>query len=115
MKRIEQTIVGLLVMMFALTACSEEDAPGANTGKVINHKIAIVMPASEQVRWNRIATWALDNLEAAQQGLPQQVKLEIEWQDVPAALGDKDVAIESENIEKIVVSPKCKKHPAKID
>lgn len=38
MKRIEQAIVGLLVMMFALTACSNEDAPEANGGKVINRK-----------------------------------------------------------------------------
>ena len=84
MKRIEQTIVGLLVMMFALTACSEEDAPEAN-GKVINRKVAVIMPASEQARWSRIATWALDNLKAAQQGLPQQVKLEIEWFDEEAS------------------------------
>ena len=69
MKRIEQAIVGLFVLMFALTACSNEDAPGANIGKVINRKVAIIMPASEQGRWSRIAEWALDNLEAAQHGL----------------------------------------------
>lgn len=39
------------------------------------------MPASEQSRWERIAAWALENMNAAQQGLPQRVKLEIEWQD----------------------------------
>ena len=85
MKRIEQAIVGLLVLMFALTACSEEDTLDTNTGKVISRKVAIVMPASEQGRWSRIAEWALDNLEAAQHGLPQQIKLEIEWQDEEAS------------------------------
>ena len=48
MKRIEQAIVGLFVLMFALTACNKDDTPGANTGKVISRKVAIVMPASEQ-------------------------------------------------------------------
>ena len=85
MKRIEQAIVGLFVLMFALTACNKDDTPGANTGKVISRKVAIVMPASEQGRWSRIAEWALDNLEAAQHGLPQQIKLEIEWQDEEAS------------------------------
>ena len=99
MKRIEKAIVGLLVMMFTLTACSEEDAPEANGGKVINRKVAVIMPTSEQARWSRIATWALDNLKAAQQGLPQQVKLEIEWFDEEAseweAFVEKAVADES--------------------
>lgn len=42
------------------------------------------MPASEQSRWERIAAWALENINAAQQGLPQRVMLEIEWQDEEA-------------------------------
>ena len=42
------------------------------------------MPASEQSRWERIAEWALENMNAAQQGLPQRVMLEIEWQDEEA-------------------------------
>ena len=70
--------------MLALTACSEEDSPSVGKGKLAVYKVAIIMSASEQNRWERIASWALENIDVAQQGLSQKVKLELEWQDEEA-------------------------------
>ena len=81
MKRIKYAVWTWFVMMFVLTACNEDESLSIDTGKATTHKVAIVMPVSEQNRWERIVSWALENMDAAQQGLPAKVKLEIEWQD----------------------------------
>lgn len=85
MKRIKYALLGCFVTMFALTACNEDESPSTDTEKATTHKVAIVMPASEQSRWERIVSWVLENMDAAQQGLPEKVKLEIEWQDEEAS------------------------------
>ena len=85
MKRIKYAVWGWFVMMLALTACNDDESPSIDSGKATTHKVAIVMPASEQSRWERIVSWALENMDAAQQGLPEKVKLEIEWQDEEAS------------------------------
>ena len=84
MKGIKYVLLGWFVLAFILAACREEDNPLTDNGKTTTHKVAIVMPASEQDRWERVASWALANMDAAQHGLPQKVKLEIEWKDEEA-------------------------------
>lgn len=84
MKSIKYAVWGWCVTMFVLSACNENENALTNRGKTTTHKLAIVMPASKQSRWERIAAWALENMNAAQHGLPQRVKLEIEWQDEEA-------------------------------
>ena len=77
MKKIKYAVWGWFVMMLALTACNDDESPSIDSGKATTHKVAIVLPASEQGRWERIVSWALENMDAAQQGLPEKVKLEI--------------------------------------
>ena len=81
MKKIKYAVWGWFLMILALTACNDDESPSIDSGKATTHKVAIVLPASEQGRWERIVSWALENMDAAQQGLPEKVKLEIEWQD----------------------------------
>jgi hypothetical protein len=62
-----------------LVCCTDRyDEGNSNT---TTYKIAVIMPENRQQEWSRIADWALKNIEEAQAGLPNQVKLDIEWFD----------------------------------
>ena len=85
MKRNNYVWLGWLMIMFMLMGCNEDSHSSIENGKITSHKVVIVMPLSEQNRWERMVSWALENINAAQQGLPQKVKLEIEWKDEESA------------------------------
>ena len=73
--------IGWVLMVLMFVACDQEEGGNTPHPKTTRHKVAVVMPGSEQERWKRIAEWALENIDGAQQGLPQKVQLEIEWCD----------------------------------
>lgn len=66
-------------MAFVLCACSDDSSIVDRDHKVRKFKVAVVLPEDRQERWSRTAQWALDNLEAAQATLPEEVKLSLEW------------------------------------
>ena len=73
----------LLFFVFFFSSC-REDAEGTGKGrgqKVLTYKVAVIMPASQQERWERTAQWALENLELAQDTFSTKVRLELEWFD----------------------------------
>lgn len=70
----------LIISLLLFFACSKENIFGSKQ-KVNCYKIAIILPSSEQIRWERIVNWALDNIDSAQEGLSNKVKLELVWQD----------------------------------
>ena len=72
---------GLLAAAYVLAACSDNDGGAPAAGRTTTYKVAVIMPATEQERWERTAAWALDNINKAQEGLPERVKIEIEWHD----------------------------------
>lgn len=62
-----------------LVCCTDRYNEG--NSNTTTYKIAVIMPEDRQQEWSRIADWALKNIEEAQAGLPNQVKLDIEWFD----------------------------------
>ena len=78
-------IFGWVAALALLGACREDDRGHGKTGEVTTYKVAVVMPAAGQEHWERVADWALENIREAQEGLPQAVRLELEWKDEAAA------------------------------
>ena len=78
------TLFIMACLAFLLSSChdDEETHGGRRRGQVVEtYKVAIVMPSSQQSRWENVAQWALENLEIAQDTLQRRVKLELEWFD----------------------------------
>lgn len=53
-------------------------------GRYSVYKVAVIMPVSEQVRWERTVGWALDNFTKAQKSLNRRISLDIVWKDEDA-------------------------------
>ena len=73
----------ILFCIISLTSC-REDTTGTGDGRqqhVLTYKVAVIMPASQQERWERTAQWALENLEEAQDTFSTKVRLQLEWFD----------------------------------
>ena len=68
-----------LIVSF-LFACSNDETVQTKT-EIVSHKVAVIMPASEQQRWERVANWALSNADVAQNNLNRKIKLELVWID----------------------------------
>ena len=74
----------LLLTIFILASCRDRsDTSLVKADKVC--KVAVIMPSESQARWDRVAKWALDNIDMAQQGLQKHIRLELEWLDENAA------------------------------
>lgn len=74
----------LLLTIFILASCRDRsDSSLVKADKVC--KVAVIMPSESQARWDRVAKWALDNIDMAQQGLQKHIRLELEWLDENAA------------------------------
>lgn len=69
------------LMVFVLCACSDDFSTEHTWHKVRTYKVAVVMPKERQEVWTRTAQWALDNLAESQAGLPEEVKLSLQWFD----------------------------------
>src|SRR5574344_1709315 len=85
-------LLGCLCMGLLLVACRDDESQ-QSSGTINRYKVAVIMPASQQSNWERAASWALSNIEKAQEGLSCKVKIEIEWKDENAA--DLDSYLES--------------------
>ena len=68
----------IVLIAFVFSSCSDHFKTEQN---VVTYKIAVVMPQDRQEEWNRVAQWALDNIEEAQFGLSHGVKLNLQWFD----------------------------------
>ncbi len=74
-----------LLLAMAFFGCSKDKGLTTGQTEVTSCKVAVIMPQSQQARWERTAGWALDNIKQAQKGLGHQVRLELEWKDEDAA------------------------------
>ena len=72
------TILCLIVSF--LFACNNDETYQTKT-EIVSHKVAVIMPASEQQRWERVANWALSNADVAQNNLNRKIKMELVWID----------------------------------
>lgn len=76
-------IVAAVTTLVAMAACSDDAAPTAPEAVVLEVKVAVVLPLSDETgaRWRRVADLVQDHLARAQQGRERQVRLSIEWYD----------------------------------
>ncbi len=76
----------LLLALPTLCCCNDDDVHGETTSTVFkDYTVAVIMPRTEETRWRRVADWALKNIEQAQDGFQEGVRLKLEWiyQDDP--------------------------------
>lgn len=80
--RLQSIKYKILVLLCGLCcACEDEPAVQGTGGEVKEYRVAVVMPSENQSRWERIVSWAMEDLEKAQKGLDWQVRLKVEWKD----------------------------------
>ena len=77
--------IALVVLCVISVACSSDDETSVKRVTTHTYKVAVLMHASEQARWERTAEWALQNITQAQQGMTERVKLELTFKDQDAA------------------------------
>lgn len=80
-KNIDRFVCGILLFLIFFLGGCKEDGINLEEGNEIVYKVAVVMPGESQTRWERIASWALGNLEAAQTGMQRCIKLQLEWKN----------------------------------
>ena len=74
-------LLALVCMVFA--GCKDDDDNHVEKTKV-NVKtvnVDVILPKSIQQQWKNSIDWALDNIQRAQEDLPQQVKLNLRYHD----------------------------------
>ena len=87
MKKILKLFVLLAAIVApVLTSCKDDDDDGVikKNKEVVTYKVAVIMPGSQQSRWEDIANWALENLKIGQQNevfLDKVITLDLEWYD----------------------------------
>lgn len=65
-----------------LTACADHDNDSSsNKSEEHVYRVAVLANTQEMDRWKRTGEWALANIEKAQEILPQQVKLQLEFKN----------------------------------
>ncbi len=84
MKQSSLWTILLTILFAACTTNGDIKQQEQTSSDITTYKVAVIMPLSQQERWERTVQWAVDNIEKAQQKLPKQVKLEIEWKDEDA-------------------------------
>ena len=73
------------MFLAVFVGCTKDDGFATKPVEVTTYKVAVIMPQSQQVRWERTLDWALANIKKAQKDLQQQVHLDVEWKDEEAA------------------------------
>lgn len=96
----------LTIVMLSLSACNKED-DGLSTDKqeVHLHKVCVIAPYANLDRWKRTAKWALDNIAAAQKGLPHREELELVWMNEETLTLEDYIAISEDASYVAVVGP----------
>lgn len=69
-------IVGLCLCV-VMAACSSSDDSSSPSVTTHTYKVAVIMEQGEQVRWERTAKWALENIAEAQHGMSERVALQL--------------------------------------
>ena len=67
----------LFFICVLLGACSSDDDTMKTTYKTHKYKVAVVMEQGEQVRWERTAKWAMENIAEAQLDMKDRVELQL--------------------------------------
>lgn len=67
-----------------LTGCSADETLDIGPTECKTYKVAVIMPKSQQTRWERIANWVLENITNAQKGLSRTISIDIKWKDEEA-------------------------------
>lgn len=78
------TLCRAVLACLMLAACTDDkEEQQASATVFTTYKVAVVMPldAYSKPRYERTAEWALENIVAAQEGLPRGVKIALEWYD----------------------------------
>ncbi len=79
---IRRLICLLCVGLFCISCEKAVDTPSINGSTTYKtHKIAVVMPSSNQERWERSANWQAEVMKASQAAVGGGVTLSIEWID----------------------------------
>ena len=71
----------LFVTLLCLCACSDNSSSAKSDVNTQKFKVAVMATTSEMPRWKRCAKWALENIDKAQAGLDQKVKLQLEFKN----------------------------------
>lgn len=77
-------VLVLLTLGWCCTSCSDDDTEAnPEQAEIVTYKVAMVLREADGQRIDnqRIADWVMANMEAAQEGLPTKVRLELEWYD----------------------------------
>ncbi len=95
-----------IIVALCITACADsgDHADTQQTTHVVN--VAVLMEKGEQVRWERTATWALDNIAKAQQGLTDLVELRLTFHSTDDAdIGEKMQQLVKDTTVHAIVGP----------
>lgn len=100
------------IVIPTLSSCKDDDADDdSQTFKkeTYTYKVAVIMPGSQQARWDAIAKWALENLKRGQEGkyLEEVVKLDLEWydEDNTEGLAEFVTRVEADPEYKAIIGP----------
>ena len=75
----------LILFLAVFVGCTKDDGFATKPAEVTTYKVAVIMPQSQQGRWERTLDWALANIKKAQKDLQRQVHLDVEWKDEESA------------------------------
>ena len=67
----------VLCLLLLFAACSSDDSASSSSVTTHTYKVAVIMESGEQVRWERTAKWALENIAEAQHGMKDRVQLQL--------------------------------------
>ena len=96
-------------LLFAACHDDPADAEGGRqkNQKTETYKVAVILPGSQQERWERTAEWALENLALAQDTLKRKIVLELEWydEDKTEGLADFISRVDADPSYKAIIGP----------
>lgn len=83
MKKLNKLLSVLPVAALMTASCSEDKLQEVKAPSATEYRVAVVLPmeGENRTRWERTSEWALENIEQAQKGMEQRVKLTLEWYD----------------------------------
>jgi len=69
-----------LVMLLVPTSCQKDGDDDASASETIStYKVAVIVDDDDMANWQYTAAWALENLEEAQRGMKNKVRLELQF------------------------------------
>jgi len=72
------------MMLTVLTACQKDDDSQSAGETVSTYKVAVMVEDDDMVHWQSTAKWVLENLEEAQRGMKNKVRLELQFKNQDA-------------------------------